>query len=540
MTCLARTLMPCNRLLANCGKSLPPQDAAISDPQKPWLFEVSPKWTRFGPHSRAGAMKGFFHGQLDWHSLLLSMLVILGSAMPLPAEETERGGLLPSLATRGGEDWPSFLGPRGDGTSSLAEIPLPWPDSGPRIVWHAEMGEGYGAPAVALGRIVLFDRVGNRARLRCLHAETGEPLWEVSDPTAYRDSFGYDGGPRCCPVIAGDRVLSFAADGLLTCRRLADGSTLWQIDTSATYHVVQNFFGVGAAPLVIDAPTDTAPNRQLAIVPIGGSEPGSEPPAPERLDLVKGADSGVVAFDLADGSEVWRTSDQLASYSSPVLTTLGGPPRLLAWMREQLLAVDPATGRETGSFRWRADELFSVNAANPVVLRDAAGAEQVLLSETYGPGAVLLDVEATPRGDTFTPVWTSPKGARPYATLKAHWATPVVHDGHLYGTSGRNAGDAQLVCVEIATGEVRWAERGLARASVVLAGEQLLVIGEFGEVLVVKATPEAYTPLAETTLTDPDTGNPLLAPPCWAAPVIARGCAYLRGAGRVVCIDLVP
>jgi len=134
------------------------------------------------------------------------MLVILCSALPLPAEETERGGLLPSLATRDGEDWPSFLGPRGDGRSSLAAIPLPWPDSGPRIVWHAEMGEGYGAPAVAHGRIVLFDRVGNRARLRCLHAETGEPLWEASDPTAYRDSFGYDGGPRCCPVIAGDRV----------------------------------------------------------------------------------------------------------------------------------------------------------------------------------------------------------------------------------------------------------------------------------------------------------------------------------------------
>jgi hypothetical protein len=32
-------------LLAGCGKSLPPQDAATSDPQNPRLFEVSPKWT---------------------------------------------------------------------------------------------------------------------------------------------------------------------------------------------------------------------------------------------------------------------------------------------------------------------------------------------------------------------------------------------------------------------------------------------------------------------------------------------------------------
>ncbi len=43
--------------LAGCGKSLPPQDAAIGDPQKPRLFGVSPKWKK--------AMDGFFHGQLD-------------------------------------------------------------------------------------------------------------------------------------------------------------------------------------------------------------------------------------------------------------------------------------------------------------------------------------------------------------------------------------------------------------------------------------------------------------------------------------------
>jgi hypothetical protein len=42
--------------LAGCGKSLPPQDAAIGDPQKPRLFGVSLKWKK--------AMDGFFYGQL--------------------------------------------------------------------------------------------------------------------------------------------------------------------------------------------------------------------------------------------------------------------------------------------------------------------------------------------------------------------------------------------------------------------------------------------------------------------------------------------
>ncbi len=460
--------------------------------------------------------------------LLVGLLFACSSTCGQPLDEAVR-----CLSSRAGEDWPRFLGPRGDGTSRLAEIRLPWPKAGPRIVWHTDLGEGYAAPAAWLGRLLVFDRIADRARLRCLHAETGELIWEASDPTSYRDTFGYDGGPRCCPVIEGDRVITFAADGLLTCRRLADGELVWQVDTAAAYHVVQNFFGVGATPLVLPAATAAKPDRRLVITVVGGSEPGAAPPAPERLDLVEGLDSGVVAFDLADGREVWRAGAELASYASPTLADLGGRERILAWMRDTLLAIDPGSGRVSGSYRWRAAELFSVNAANPVVCGG-----QVLLSETYGPGSVLLEVAATPGGETFKPIWKSPAGRRPTNTLRAHWATPVVHEGHVYGTSGRNIGDARLVCVEIATGRVVWAERGLGRASVVLVGDRLLVLGEFGELLVVEATPERYRPLAEATLADPATGAALLAPPCWAAPVIARGYAYLRGKGRIVCVDL--
>ena len=42
--------------LADCGRSLPPQDAAIGNPENPRRFRVLPKWKK--------AMGGFFHGQL--------------------------------------------------------------------------------------------------------------------------------------------------------------------------------------------------------------------------------------------------------------------------------------------------------------------------------------------------------------------------------------------------------------------------------------------------------------------------------------------
>lgn len=456
------------------------------------------------------------------HSIGLA-LVFAFAVLP-PGNSCGAAEPIADLATRAGEDWGAFLGPTSNGRSAVQGIATPWPPAGPPIVWQCELGEGYGPPAVARGRAVVFDRVGDEYRLRCLHAETGAELWERRSPAGYTDMFGYDGGPRSAPVIAGDLVVTFDPEGRLECRGIADGERRWSVDTAASYGVVRNFFGVGVAPLVVDVA-----GGPLVVVPVGGSPPGAAPAAPERLDLVRGLDSGLVAFCLATGRERWRSSPELAGYSSPVAARLGGADRILAWLRDRLVVVDPADGAVHGGFRWRADDLFSVVAANPVVQGD-----EVLLTEAYGPGSVLLDLAgAEPRV-----LRQDPRRARPAAALKVHWATPVLHDGHLYAASGRHAGDAALVCVDWRSGAVRWAEGGYGRASLVLVDGHLLVIAEFGDLLLLRATPERFEPVSRARLADPQ-GRPLLEPPCWAAPVVARGLCYVRGAGRLVCLDLL-
>ena len=461
-------------------------------------------------------------------AILFVAIALITPSSPLPAAEPAPAA---DLSTREGEDWGTFLGPSGTGSSSLAGIASPWEANGPRVVWQAAIGEGYCAPAVAGGRAFLFDRVANRLRLRAVEAETGRPLWEAGREVLYTDSFGYDGGPRAQPVVAGHRVLTFGPDGRLECRAIIDGSLLWEVDTSSTYHVVQNFFGVGTAPLVVGPLRVGAEERTLVVVQVGGSREGANPAAPERLDLVKGLDSGLVAFDIVSGAEVWRATNQLASYSVPVLVTIGGRPLILAWMRDELVAVEPATGKLLDRFRWRSDELFSVVAASPVVSGD-----QVLLSECYGPGSVLLALE----NDSFREVRRDKPGARPRQALKTHWNTPVLRDGYVYGSSGRNAGDAQLVCVNWATGVVGWSEGGLGRSSVTLVDDHLLILGEYGDLVLARATPEKYEEVSRVRPLDAASGRELLAPPCWAAPVIARGLVFVRGTGRVVCLDLMP
>jgi outer membrane protein assembly factor BamB len=460
------------------------------------------------------------------HPLPRFLLLLASWALPPATAPASEPPPAVDLSSREGEDWGTFLGPDGSGRSSLTGIATPWPEGGPRVLWHATMGEGYCAPAVAGGRAFLFDRVGGQMRLRAVAAESGEALWETSRPVSYRDSFGYDGGPRAQPVVAGNRVLAYGPDGRLECRAVADGSLLWEVDTFADYHVVQNFFGVGTACLVIEAG-----GQSLVVVQVGGSAPGTRPPSPERLDAIKGLDSGLVAFALSTGREVWRSSDQLASYSVPVLATVGERERIFAWMRDSLVAVDPATGRVIDSFRWRADELFSVVAASPVV----AG-KRIVLSECYGPGSVLLDFA----DDHFRELRRDRPGARPREALKAHWNTPVHHDGYLYASSGRNAGDAQLLCVNLASGAIAWSEGGLGRSSVTLVDGHLLVLGEYGDLVLARVDPARYREVSRTRPVDPERGGELLAPPCWAAPVVARGLLFVRGQGRVACLDLMP
>ena len=101
---------------------------------------------------------------------LLLAVTLVTAPSPLPAADPPPAT---DLSTRAGEDWGTFLGPAGSGASSLVGIASPWGAAGPRVVWHAAMGEGYCAPAVAGGRAFLFDRVENRLRLRAVEAETG-------------------------------------------------------------------------------------------------------------------------------------------------------------------------------------------------------------------------------------------------------------------------------------------------------------------------------------------------------------------------------
>ncbi len=414
-------------------------------------------------------------------------------------------------ADRPGTDWPVFLGPTGENISTEKGIIAPWPKAGLRKVWECELGLGYAPPVVAGGRLFHFDRFRDVCQLTCRDATTGKFLWKYEYPTNYEDYYGYDPGPRASPTVDGDRVYVHGPEGMVCCVRIADGKELWRVDTHTKWFVHQNFFGAAGAPLV---------DGDLLIVPVGGSEKG---PRPADFRDVKPNGAAVVGFDKKTGQVKYAAGDELSSYSSPVVRTIDGKKTGLYFARGGLLAFDPQTGATRFHFRWRARSEESVNAANPVVVGD-----RILLSECYGPGSVLLEVkDGRPKV-----VWSDDDKDRFDKSLMCHWNTPVHLGGFVYGCSGRHDNEADVRCVELATGDEKWKRRRSFRCTLLLVDGHFVSLSEYGELTLFKANPQKYEEVSRYTV-------PELEYPCWAPPVLSRGLLYLRGKRTLVCLELI-
>lgn len=422
-----------------------------------------------------------------------------------------------------------MLGPKYDSHSPETGIKTDWPLTGLKIVWSTRIGTGYGNGVAAAGRWFQFDRYGDKERLTCHNAESGEELWRWESPVNYRDPYGYNNGPRCSPVVDGNRVFVYGVTGTLACIHATTGEEIWKLNTTDEYTVYPNFFGVGASPLVF---------KDKLIVMVGGStDPQSKASRPNinNLPSARPNQCGMIAFDVATGKEIYRTGNYLASYSAPVIAEVRGTPTCFALMREGLFEFDPETGGNQRFFPWRASIFESVNAASPLVTNN-----QILISETYEIGSAI--VESNSSG--LKEIWTDDSNRR-NQVLRAHWSTPLFAKGFVYASSGRNEPDTDFRCFEwngTTPPKVRWTHRNRDRSTGIIVDGHIVLLGERGLLQLVALNPEKYDPKAEFDMgvvAHPVDRQPLISPPSWAPPVLSHGLLYIRGDDRLVCLELI-
>ena len=196
----------------------------------------------------------------------------------------------------------------------------------------------------------------------------------------------------------------------------------------------------------------------------------------------------------------------------------------------------PGDGKVDFHFPWRRRILESVNASNPVVVGD-----RVFISETYGPGSALLQGEP----GELESIWSERQDGRDKA-MQCHWMTPIHIDGYLYGSSGRHTQDAELRCVELATGKVMWSQPDLTRSSLLQVDGHFICLTEAGVLLLLRVNHKKFDEVSQLNYVwekpgaEPIKLSTLLHPPCWAAPILSHGLLYVRGDNRLLCLELIP
>ncbi|HEY2413940.1 MAG TPA: PQQ-binding-like beta-propeller repeat protein [Pirellulaceae bacterium] len=394
--------------------------------------------------------------------------------------------LLSAVATAG--DWPQILGPNRNGHAEDERLAESWPAAGPKILWRYKLGSGYAGSAVAGDRVIVFHRISNNECVECLSAASGKSLWKTDFPATYRGGIDPDTGPRCVPLIAGTSVFVFGAAGDLHSVQLDTGDKLWSRSLYADYKGDEGYFGAGSTPILVSG--------QL-LVNVGG----------------RGA--GIVALDPSNGKTLWQASDEAASYSSPTAAHIGGHDKAIFITRLNCVVADPATGTVTKLFPF-GQRGPTVNAATPLVIGN-----KLFVTASYGIGAALAPLTDQP----VKPIWTNDN------TLSSQYATPIEHNGYLYGIHGReDQGVAELRCIEAATGKVQWKKTGFGVAHIIFADNKLLIQKADGHLLLAAADPTKYRELATARVSSE---------PTRALPALSGGRLFLRsgsGGGELICL----
>jgi outer membrane protein assembly factor BamB len=377
-----------------------------------------------------------------------------------------------ALALLAQEDWPGWRGAGHAGVSAETA----WADTGVRA-WSRDVGLGHSAAAVVGGRLYTlgFDALAEVDRVWCLDAGTGEVLWQDAYAGLLRDQ-NHTGGTLTSPAVHAGRLYVSTREGELRCYDAIGGTLRWRVDVAQHAETQPGLYGFSGSPLVLGPHVVVAVGR-------------------------------VVALDAESGEVRWTTEDLEAQYSTPTPFVLDGQERLAVFTEAALQVLDPGTGATLFTHPWRPQPR-GVNVATPVVV-----GERLFVSSAYERGCALVELGQ----EGAEAVWANRR-------MRNKMAGCVLVNGLLVGLD-----ESVLKCLDL-EGQERWRKRGLGNGAISAAGDRLVLTSSKGELIVARATPEAYVELSRTRLFDQGT--------FWSPPVIAHGRIYVRsGLGELACVD---
>jgi outer membrane protein assembly factor BamB len=427
------------------------------------------------------------------------------------------GFLLVSAVVLSAENWPQWRGPGSQGISNETSVPGEWkPEK--NVAWKVEVpGRGHSAPVVWNDRVFLTTAVEGEAvpgAKAVEHIDSGKPF-------LHPDSVGAD-KKHTYKVLAYD-----GKTGTLLWDRTAWAGVPFdnrhRRSSFASASIVTNgaiviaYFGAEGV-YAYDVNGKPAWNTSIGKVKTLGLGAASSPVIYQDTVILQcddddGKDSAIVALELKNGKERWRSKRPVqVSWSTPVLVKAGGRTELVTNGTEWVIAYDPATGKEL----WRTKGVESNAIHTPVV-----GDDVVIVTAGF-PAKKTIAIKPGGSGDvtnTKQILWTYEKGT-------AYVVSPLLYEGLVYLPNDRGA----LTALDAKTGELKYEGARVPvpasfMGSPIAVGGKILITSEDGDTFVIKAGAK------HEVLTTNSVGEPV-----YTTPAISNGRIYIRGEKHLFAI----
>ena len=234
------------------------------------------------------------------------------------------------------------------GRAAADNVSLPAELALEQLVWKTELPSGHSTPIITEDRILLTGIEDHDLSTICLDRATGDVLWKQTIRVEVLEPIHLEGSPAAAsPACDGRRVYSFFGSYGLVCNTLG-GKPLW----TRKMGPFRDEFGSSSSPILVDGKVILCEDHDL--------------------------DSFLLAVRADDGETVWRTPREgfTRSYSTPVVWEVDGKKQIVVAGALELVAYDPADGREL----WSRDGFARIVNPTP------ATSDGTLYVCTWSPG----------------------------------------------------------------------------------------------------------------------------------------------------------
>jgi hypothetical protein len=386
-------------------------------------------------------------------------------------------------------DWPQYRGPNRDAKSTDEKLLKEWPEGGPKLLFtKTGLGAGYTQAIVADGMVFVTGMVGDEGFVSAFDID-GKPKWKKSYGPAFTGMRGRFAGARSAPAVADGKLYVAGSGGTLVCLDAKTGKRAWGVDFFKRYGVGQPRWGYSESVLVDG----------------------------KNVLLTTGGDTLMVAFNKDTGKVVWKTRGigETSSYCSPMILTHGRTRQVVTISQSSVVGIDPKNGKLIWKHPFSGGRRAN-HATTPVYEKG-----RLFCSAGYGKGSEILEFAKDGRSVKLVHTLKVPDN---------HHGNVVLVDGLVFGTGHNNGG--QWVCVELATGKIKWQGGGIGKGSVSFADGLMYCYAERGGVVaLVRPSAKGFEKISSFTV-------PAGSGEHWAHPTIAGGRLYIRHGDALMVYDV--